>query len=152
MSGLYAAIRLRSGIKASREIKDTLMLLNLRYINNCVLLPKNDSIKGMLEKVKDYITYGEIDLETLTLLLEKKLRKIGDKKVTLEDLKKYNINSFKEFAEMLLSGKVKLKDFKDFKRVFRLRPTKLKSKKLHFPKGDLGYRGEKINELIRKMI
>mgnify|MGYP001626268632 CR=1 FL=1 len=150
--GLYAVIRLRSGIKAPKEIKDTLMLLNLRYINNCVILPINDSIKGMLEKVKDYVTYGEIDEDTLTLLLEKKLRKIGDKKVTEEDLKKYNISSFRELAKKLLNGEVKLKDFKEFKRVFRLRPTKLKSKKLHFPKGDLGYRGEKINELIKRMI
>ncbi|MEM4841333.1 MAG: uL30 family ribosomal protein, partial [Nanopusillaceae archaeon] len=91
---LIAAIRLRSGIKAPREVKDTLMLLNLRYIYNCVLLEPNKSTLGMLKKVKNYICYGEIDKDVLVLLLKKRLRKIGDKKVEIEDLKKYGISSF----------------------------------------------------------
>lgn len=35
-----------------------------------------------------------------------------------------------------------------------LKPPKggFKSKKLHYPKGDLGYRGEKINDLIKRMM
>jgi ribosomal protein L30/L7E len=35
---------------------------------------------------------------------------------------------------------------------FRLKPAKLKSIKERYPKGDLGYRGEKIVELIEKMM
>ncbi|MEM0480970.1 MAG: 50S ribosomal protein L30 [Candidatus Aenigmatarchaeota archaeon] len=151
---LYAVIRLRSGIKASREVKDTLLFLNLKYINNCVLLPKNPSIEGMLRKVKNYVSYGEINKETLVLLLKKRLRKIGDKKVSEEDLKKYGINSFEQLAEELLQQKRKLKDFPEFKKVFRLNSPRggLKSKKLEYPKGDLGYVGEKINDLIKRML
>jgi len=39
-------------------------------------------------------------------------------------------------------------------RVFRLSPPThgLKSTKVHFPKGDLGYRGDKINRLLKRMI
>jgi large subunit ribosomal protein L30 len=39
-------------------------------------------------------------------------------------------------------------------KVFRLHPPSrgLRSVKLHFPKGDLGYRGEKINELLKRMV
>jgi len=34
---------------------------------------------------------------------------------------------------------------------YRLSPATLKSKKSPFPKGDLGFRGDKINELIQEM-
>ncbi|MEM5820671.1 MAG: 50S ribosomal protein L30 [Candidatus Aenigmatarchaeota archaeon] len=152
---LIAAIRLRSGIKAPREIKDTLMLLNLRYIYNCVLLESNKSTLGMLKKVKNYICYGEIDKDVLVLLLKKRLRKIGDKKVEVEDLKKYGISSFEELADLLYEGKKKLKDFSNFKRVFRLHPPKggfKKSKKLEYPEGILGYIGKEINNLLKRMI
>ncbi|MEM5828413.1 MAG: 50S ribosomal protein L30 [Candidatus Aenigmatarchaeota archaeon] len=152
---LLAVIRMRSGIKASKEIKDTLLLLNLRYINSCVLVENTPSILGMLKKVKNYVSYGEIDKETLVLLLKKRLKKIGDKKVEIEDLKKYGINSFEELAELLYEGKKKLKDFSEFKRVFRLHPPKgglKKSKKLEYPEGILGYIGKEINNLLRRMI
>ena len=151
---MYAVIRLRSGIKASKEVKDTLMLLRLKKINHCVLLPKTKSIEGMLKKVKNYVCYGEISKDVLTLLLKKRLRKSGDKKVSEEDLKKYGINSFEELAEILISNKKSLKDFPEFKKVFRLHPPRggLKNKKLEYPKGDLGYLGEKINDLLKRMI
>lgn len=152
---LYAVIRLRSAIGARRDIKDTLMLLNLRYIHSCVLLPKTPSIEGMLRKIKDYITYGEIDKETLTLLLQKRLKMIGNKRVDENELKEITgFDSFEKFAEALLSGKVLLKDFEKLKRVFRLNSPRggLKSKKKHYPDGDLGYRGKDINNLLKKMI
>lgn len=152
---LLAVIRLRSGIKAPREIKDTLMLLNLKYINSCVLVENTKSMLGMLKKVKNYVCYGEIDKDVLTLLLKKRLRKVGDKKVEIEDLKKYGINSFEELAEKLYNGEKKLKDFKEFKKVFRLHPPKggfKKSKKLEYPEGILGYVGKEINEILKRMI
>ena len=63
-------------------------------------------------------------------------------------------DSFERFAEDLISGKIKLKDFEELNPVFRLRPPKkgLKSIKHPWPKGDLGYRGEAINELLERMI
>jgi len=151
---MYAVIRLRSCIKTPKEIKDTLMLLRLKRINHCVLLPKTKSIEGMLRKVKNYVCYGEISKDTLVLLLKKRLKKIGDKNVTEDDLKKYGINSFEELADLLINNKKSLKDFPEFKKVFRLHPPRkgLKSKKLEYPKGDLGYLGEKINDLLKRMI
>lgn len=39
-------------------------------------------------------------------------------------------------------------------KVYRLSPASkgLKSIKVHYPKGDLGYRGDKINDLLKRMI
>ena len=152
---LFAAVRLRSAIGARRRVKDALMLLNLRYIHSCVLLPKNRSTEGMLKMVKDYVTYGEVDNNTLIELLKKRLRMNGNKRVTEKELEEVTgFKSFEEFAEALLNGKAALKNYPQFKRVFRLNSPRggLKSKKGHYPKGDLGYRGEDINRFLRKMI
>ena len=151
---MIAAIRIRGRVKTRREIEDTLKMLRLRAVNNCVLLQNTPSILGMLKKVKDYITWGEINDETLIELLKYRLRLIGNKRVNEKILKeKLNLNSFEELAKILLEGK-KLKEFKIFDPVFRLRPPKhgFKNVKKHWPKGDLGYRKEKINELLKRMI
>jgi large subunit ribosomal protein L30 len=65
-----------------------------------------------------------------------------------------SFNSFEEFADALLSGKCEVKDFKKLKPVFRLTPPSkgFKSVKEAYPKGDLGYRGKEINELMGRMI
>ncbi|MEM5882701.1 MAG: 50S ribosomal protein L30 [Candidatus Aenigmatarchaeota archaeon] len=150
---MLAVIRIRG--RARREIEDTLRMLRLNRINNCVLLPENPSFKGMVQKVKDFVTWGEIDKETLVELLKKRLRALGDKRVDEKILKEItNFDSFEDFASALLEGKVKLKDFKELKTVFRLTPPSkgFRSVKEHFPKGDLGYRGKEINELLKRMI
>jgi len=154
---MFAAVRLRGTVGVPRRIEDTLKLLRLRYRYNCNIFPENDSIKGMLEKVKDFITYGEIEKETLLHLLKKRLRmrRQGNKKITEEQLEKITgFKTFEEFANALLSGKVKLKDFEEFQPYFRLRPPSkgLKSIKDYWPNGDLGYRGKEINELLKRMI
>jgi len=55
---------------------------------------------------------------------------------------------------MLIGGKIKLKDLEKIEPVFRLTPPSkgFKSIKEHYPKGDLGYRGKEINELLKRMI
>ena len=88
-------------------------------------------------------------------MLRKRLRLLGDKRVDEKVLKETTgFNSFEDFASALIEGKVRLKDFKKLKPVFRLTPPSkgFKSIKQHWPKGDLGYRGKEINELIKRMI
>jgi len=151
------AIRIRGCVGVPKRIEDTLNLLRLKTRFSCNIFPETASIKGMLEKAKDFITYGEIDRETLTLLLKKRLRMKGkgNKKVSEEELKKITgFSTFEEFSDALISGKIKLKDFDIFQPYFRLRPPShgLKSVKEHWPKGDLGYRGKEINELLKRMV
>lgn len=152
---MFVVIRIRGEAGLRKEVKDTLKMLRLKAPNNCVLVPENDSFKGMLEKCKDVCTWGEIEKECLVKLLKKRLRAEGEKRVDEKLLKEItNFNSFEEFADALLSNKVKLKDFKRLKQVFRLTPPSkgFKSVKEHWPKGDLGYRGKEINELLERMI
>jgi large subunit ribosomal protein L30 len=151
-----ALIRLRSGIRARGEVRDTLAMLRLHRINHLVIVDDTPSYKGMIQKVKDYITWGEIDKETLAKLLRKRGRLIGNRPITDEYVQEKLGMTIDEFAEKVVNGEMKLRDLPNIKPVFRLHPPRggLKgSKKRSFREGGaLGYRGEKINELIERML
>ena len=151
-----ALIRLRSGIRAKGEVRDTLAMLRLHRINHLVLVDDTPSYKGMVQKVKDYITWGEIDKETLAALIRKRGRLIGNKPITDDYVKEKLGMTIDEFAEKVVNGEMKLTDLPNIKPVFRLHPPRggLKgTKKRSFKEGGaLGYRGEKINELIERML
>jgi large subunit ribosomal protein L30 len=151
-----ALIRLRSGIRAKGEVRDTLAMLRLHRINHLVLVDDNPSYKGMVQKVKDYITWGEIDKETLAALIKKRGRLIGNRPITDEYVQEKLGMTVEEFAEKVVNGEMKLTDLPNIKPVFRLHPPRggLKgSKKRTFKEGGaLGYRGEKINGLIERML
>ncbi len=152
---MYAVIRIRGKVGVRKKIEDTLKMLRLKSVNNCVVIPESPSYKGMLSVVKDYVTWGEIKKEVLVELLKRRLRLKGNKRVDEKILKEVTgYDTFEKFAEDLMSGKIKLKDFEKLEPVFRLHPPSggFKSIKQHYPKGDLGYRGEAINELLLRMI
>lgn len=141
---MYIAVRLRSGIKTRKDMKDTLKLLRLNRKMHSVLLKENDINKGMLRKVRSWITWGEIDDSILEKLIKKRGRKAADKRLNDEEAKQVfdNVKQNKKISD-------------DIKPVFRLTPPSKgfkKSVKQHYPKGELGYRGKEINELIIRMI
>jgi large subunit ribosomal protein L30 len=150
-----AVIKIRSDINARQEVKDTLRMLGLIRVNHCVLVDNNESMLGMLKKVKDYITWGEIRPDVLQLLLEKRGRLPGGKKLTDEAVReRSNLQGIAELAAAVDNGSVKLEEI-GVKKVFRLHPPKRGYKSTKRPVrdlGDLGYRGEKINDLIMRMI
>ena len=67
-----AAIRLRGLTQISTRIEDTLQMMRLYKVNYCTVVPGNAVYAGMLQKAKDYITWGEIDEETFKLLVDKR--------------------------------------------------------------------------------
>ena len=153
---LLAVIRIRGQPDRRPEERKTLELLRLRKRFHCVLVPDTPSIRGMLKVVEYVVTYGEIDKETLALLLERRGRLTGNRRLTPEYLKSIGFNSFEELAEALLEGKVRVKDLPEMKPVFRLHPPsggfKGSVKKHYREGGELGYRGPAINELLKRMI
>ncbi|WP_297499188.1 50S ribosomal protein L30 [Thermococcus sp.] len=151
-----ALIRLRSGIRAKGRVRDTLAMLRLHRINHLVVVDDSPSYRGMIQKVKDYITWGEIDKETLAEVIRKRGRLIGNRPVTEEYVKEKLGMGIDEFAEKVINGEMRLRDLPNLKPVFRLHPPRgglRGSKKRSFKEGGaLGYRGEKINELIERML
>jgi len=68
---MIAAIRVRGKIGVDRPKEDTLRMLHLYKKNFCVVLKENETIKGMLKRVKDYVTWGNVEEETVKLLEQK---------------------------------------------------------------------------------
>jgi large subunit ribosomal protein L30 len=142
---VFAVIRLRGTVTARREVMDTLRMLRLNRKMHCVLIQDTPSLAGMLHVVKDYVTWGEVGEATLKKLIEKRGRKAGNKRLTNDEI---------AIALKALRDGNGLKE-PAVKQVFRLIPAKKgfrHSIKQHYPRGELGYRGEKISELLEKMI
>jgi len=151
---MYAAVRVRGSVKVIPNIKKTLQLLMLDRVNHLVLV--KDDQKGMLDKVQAYITFGEIDEETLSKVLEKRGRLAGNKKLDKEFLKEKKFKDFKEIAKAILEGKTSPREI-SIKPVFRLSPPKKGYERAGIKKGysiggALGYRAADINKLLGKMI
>jgi len=141
---MYAVIRLKGLVKIREDFRDTLKMLRLNRKMHCVLLKEGDIEKGMLQKVKDRVTWGEIDDTILKLLIEKRGRKPGNKRLTQQEAEDaFNkIKSEQKFPDTMIP-------------VFRLTPPSKGFKnsiKQHYPKGEQGYRGKEINELLKRMI
>ncbi len=122
--GKLAVILIRNTTGSSPEARATLKMLGLLKKFTCVLLDNNKINKGMLNKIKDYATYGEADDITIKLLDEKRGRKGKEGKPR----KDFHLNPPRGGFER-----------KGIKRS-------------HVQGGALGYRGSKINDLIRKMV
>lgn len=154
---LFAVVRIKGTVNVRHDMRITMDLLNIRRKFWASVVPGTDSYMGMLEKVKDFVTYGEIDRETLKLLILKRGVTRNGEKITDEIIRRNtNYSGVDEFVDALISGNAKLNDFSWIKPYFRLTPPKggfKKSTKRPFSDGgELGYRGSNINELLRRMI
>jgi large subunit ribosomal protein L30 len=151
---VLAVIRIRGKVNVNKKIEDTLKMLRLNNVNNCVIVPEEPTYLGMIEKCKDYIAYGNIKYETFFEMLKKRGRLIGDKRLNEENVKKLGFQSIEDMAKQIFEGKIKINKIEGFNPVFRLTPPSggHKSIKEHYPHGSLGNWGENINDLIIKMI
>ena len=145
--GKIAVVRVRGEVDVRKTIKDTLTLLGLRHANWVTIVDNNKVSMGMVQKTKDFITWGEIDESILIALLEKWGRKAGDAHIEAAEAKKFAID--------FLAGKTTFKEA-GIKSRFRLHPpSKGHARggiKSHVNVGgSLGYRGKEINVLLAKM-
>ena len=137
-------------VNMNRDSEETLSRLRLRRKYSCVVINENKEIMGMLKKVRNFVAYGEIDKETLKEMIIKRGKSIeGDKK----KLKISDDKASKLADEILKKQSLNNLEIKPF---FRLHPPRkgIDSKK-HFgetKKGVLGNNGEKINELVGRML
>ena len=128
MDKKIAVVRIRGEVGVKKQVKDTLHMLRLHKKHYCVVLDNKPEILGMINKIKDLVAYGEIDDDVIKLLADKRGEKRKDKE-----------------------GKEIMKKF------FRLSPPRKgferKGIKVGFKAGGaLGYRGNKINELIKRVV
>ena len=77
-----AIVRVRGHAKIQHRAVDTMNMMKLTRVNQCVVLPQNDTTKGMLQVVKDFVTWGELSHETIARLLFQKGEVMGGGKLT----------------------------------------------------------------------
>lgn len=74
---MITIIRITGKVGMNRDFEETLCRLNLRKKYSCVVLENpNSSQLGMINKVKDFVAFGEIDKETYKKLLDKRGGKV----------------------------------------------------------------------------
>ncbi len=152
---MIGVVRVRGRVHMRTGIKRTLALLGLNRVNRFCVVPENDSYKNMLKKVKDYITWGEMNQEMMALILKKRGKTAQSKPITESYLKEKKLKSIEELAEKISNGStLKAMDLKPF---IALKPPskgfeRKGIKKSYSIGGALGYRGKAINELVKRML
>ena len=154
---MLAVIRVRGTVNIKHDIKHTLELMNLNRPNHCVIITDSPNNIGMIKKVNDYVTWGEVDAPTLEELIRTRGRLEGDIPVTDEYLvKNTEFKTVADASQAMVAGKVQVAQVPGLKKVFRLSPPKRGGyegiKRAYSVGGALGHRGEDINQLIRRMV
>jgi large subunit ribosomal protein L30 len=115
-------VRLKGRIGVRKDINATLDTLGLKRRYNALVVESSPVILGMLKKVENFVTYGELSEENYAKLLT------------------------------LPSSMKKEKNGKLLLRLPPPRfGLKKKIKKL-YPKGEAGYRGKEINSLVERFL
>ncbi|OGS48113.1 MAG: 50S ribosomal protein L30 [Euryarchaeota archaeon RBG_16_68_13] len=152
----FAIVRLRGKSDLAAPVKDTLRMLRLTRQNHCVVLRDDATTRGMLQLVKDFVTWGEIDAEVLAKLLLRRGRAVGDKPIDDAFVKAHSeYKSIWDLSQAMAKGEATLKDVRELKPLLRLHPAVkgLRAiKRGYRDGGDLGYRGKAINELLARML
>ncbi len=142
MGKAFLVIRMKGTINVPHWANTTLDLLHLDKRYRATIIPERDNTKGMLNKIKHYVSWQEIDILTAKELLEKRARKEGYRKLTTEDIEKLGFKNTDELAKSLADGAIALSKLKPLKPWFALSPPrhgfKRSTKKMYGEGGILG--------------
>jgi large subunit ribosomal protein L30 len=150
------AVKVRGEVSAQREARETTEFLHLTHSNHAVIIDSRPAYLGMLKRAQSYVTWGEATKETVTMMLAKRGKLIGSKPITEEAAQKFGYKSIDDLADAIVNCKVAFQDLEGVQKVFRLHPPKKgykgKTKKSFKAGGEAGYRGEAINDLVKRMV
>ena len=155
MANAYLVVRIKGQADVPHWATRTMELLKLEKKYRATILPAKDNTLGMLNKIKHYVSWIELDAGLAKELLDKKGRKSGYQKITSDDLKELGFASTDELGTALSEGKATLSKLKPLKPWFALAPPrygfKRSTKRLYGQKGVLGENKE-LGTLVRNMM
>ncbi len=155
MAKAYLVVRIKGQADVPYWAKTTLNLFKLEKKFRATIIPAKENTLGMLNKVKHYVSWQEVDSALAKELLDKKARVSGYKKITDVDIKKIGFNSVDELAASLAEGKTSMTKLKPMKPWFALSPPrhgfKRSTKKMYGEKGVLGQNKE-LGDIVRNMM
>lgn len=150
------AVKVRGEVSAQREARETTALLGLTHTNHAVIIDSRPAYIGMLQRAQSYVTWGEATKETIANMIKNRGRLVGNKKLTDEAAQKLGFNTVDELAVAIYNCEAEWNKLDGVTKTFRLRPPKKgykgKTKKSFRAGGEAGYRGEAVNELLKRMV
>jgi len=152
----YVVVRVRGHAKIQHAAVETMDMLKLNRVNHCIVIPENSTAKGMLQVVKDYVTWGELGHEAIARLLFQRGEVVGGGRLTdtyVKDNSKFS--SILALAKALEKGEARMTDVKGLKPVVRLHPPRKgyeSTRRSYVDRGSLGYRGRDMEKLIDRML
>lgn len=143
-------------VRAPEEL--TLNSLRMKTRFSTVLLRDDPSVRGMLQRIKDHVTWAEARKEDIKLLLSNRARTTEGLGLTSKFLKKKSeLAGVSELVSYLQSGKLTLAKLREMgiEPCFRLHPPRggfpKSSKRPFTDSGELGFRKEGLHRLLVKM-
>lgn len=156
MSQGILVVRLRGTINVRGPVETTMKSLNLTRVNHATIVPAGPVTKGMLNKVKDYVTFGVVDKDAALELLTKRGRLVGGAELTDSHLaENSDYKTVADYAAALAEGKARLGDVPGVKPVLRLAPPRKGHEGIKHSfrgGGALGDRGDQIRDLAMRMV
>ena len=151
MGKAFLVVRMKGTVNVPYWADTTMDLLHLDKRFRATIIPEKDNTKGMLDKIKHYVSWQEIDVPTTKELLEKKARKEGYRKITAEDVTKLGFKNTDDLAKSLAEGTATLSKLKPLKPWFALSPPihgfKRNTKKMYGEGGVLGSHKELLAQV-----
>jgi len=151
-----AIVRVRGHAKIKRDAVYTMNMIKLNRPNHCVILPDTKTTKGMMQVIKDYVTWGEISHETIARMLFQRGEVVGGARLTdsyVKDNSKFT--SILSFAKAVEKNEAKMTDVNGLKPMVRLPPPRKgyeSTRRAYVDGGSLGYRGAEIEKLLTRML
>jgi large subunit ribosomal protein L30 len=143
-------------VKPPEEL--TLNSLRMKSRYSTVLLRDDPSVRGMLQRIKDHVTWAEARKEDLELLLSSRARTPDGLGLTSKFVKeKSDLGGMSQLVSGVYSGKVTLARLREMgiEPCFRLHPPRggfpNSSKRPFTDSGELGFRKEGLHGLLKKM-
>jgi large subunit ribosomal protein L30 len=153
---MIAVVRIRGSANVPSNQRTILEQMGLPRPNNLVLVEETDTYRGMLQKVRHLVTFGKPSAGVIELLLRKRGMVKGSGRLTDQYVTEHcDFPSIAELANKLFDGDLKVKDVPMLRRTFRCSPPSkgYENVKRSFKVGgSLGNRGEKIDDLLKRMI
>jgi large subunit ribosomal protein L30 len=153
------AVRIRGTATDNPDVRKTMEILKMESTFRARLLENNPSTLGMLRAAKNLVAWGQVNPDVMEALLRKRAERDGNEELD-DDFARifFKRETLADLAKSVVAGEIGVKDLwlAGVKPRFRLHPPrggfKRSTRRAATDGGELGYRGEDINRLVKRMI
>ena len=150
---MQAIVQLRGEVDMSQGVRDTMKMLNLHGVNHCAFVPEQDTYRGMITKVNDWVAHGEPSVDVVETLLRKRVEPIeGDADVDETWLaSNTEYDDFAALAEALVAEETTLRE-QGLTPVLRLHPPRGGHRGIKHAAAEGGQLGKHTTEQIDALL